>query len=310
MAFGLVPLEKRLRENIKNYSLDQLYDIGKLSDYLKALHEVTGICLLFTDRHGEKTVKYGDFTGFLPDVVNAPGIKIRIENRTVAHLYVKETGSSKVGADFSDASREKLIRAVADRLTKEGEETYHYTETSLYADELEQRLEREQYQLKHGEKKDPLTGVLNSTYFDSRMRVIDRSETVPVGVVCANINDWKYVNDKYGEEESDRLIQIVADILKEEAKPEYLIGRMGGDFFYILIPLAEDGETENYVTAVQTRCENYEDDRLAPSVACGRVIKTNVEQSIKDLMSDAEYEMFEDKFNLKNAPGYRERLEK
>ena len=35
-----------------------------------------------------------------------------------------------------------------------------------------------------------------------------------------------------------------------------------------------------------------------------------LEQALADLVSDAEYEMFDNKFEIKNAPGYRERLEK
>jgi hypothetical protein len=49
---------------------------------------------------------------------------------------------------------------------------------------------------------------------------------------------------------------------------------------------------------------------LAPSVAIGNVLKENVEETLTDKLADAEYEMFEDKFEIKNAPGYRERLEK
>lgn len=310
MAFGLVPLEKRLKDNIKNYSLDHLFDIGSISDYLESIYDVSGVQILLTDRHGEKTVMYGNFVGFTPDVVNEPGYKIQISNRTVAHLYVKEDENAQVGKVFYSEKKEKLIRQVVVRLTKEGEETFKYNETSLYADELEQMLEKEQYQVKHGEKKDTLTGVLNSTYFDNRMKVVDRSETVPVGIVCVNINDWKYFNDTFGDEESDRLIRVVADILKKEAKPEYIIGRCGGDFFYVLIPMADDGETEDYIRRIKEKCDGFQDDKLTPSIACGMVIKTNVEQKIKELLSDAEYEMFEDKFNIKNAAGYRERLEK
>ena len=171
-------------------------------------------------------------------------------------------------------------------------------------------MEKEQYQVKHGQKEAALTGVLNSTHFDNKLHVVDRSQVVPVAVVCANINDWKYVNDHFGDEESDRLIQVVANILKEEAKPEYIIGRCGGDFFNILIPMAEDEEAKDYCVRVQQKCMEFEDAHLAPSVACGFVLKYNVEQKLQDLLSDAEYEMFNNKFEIKNAPGYRERLEK
>nr|MBQ8253304.1 diguanylate cyclase [Lachnospiraceae bacterium] len=303
MAFGLVSLEKRIKDNIKNYSPEQLFDIVKLSAYLEAACQVSGISFLLVDRHGEKAVSTGGFSDFKPDVVNAPGEKIRVSGRTIAHLY------TRVGESLSDAQK-LFVDEVVQQLTMLAESTYINMETSLYVDELEKRLEKEQYQVKHGEKKDALTGTLNSTYFENRANVIDRSDVVPVAVICANINDWKYVNDRYGDEESDRLIKVVADILKNEAKNEYVIGRCGGDFFHVLIPMVEDGEAEDYCKRVQTACDSFEDEKIAPSVACGYVFKTNVEQSVMELVSDAEYEMFNNKFEIKNAPGYRERLEK
>ena len=303
MAFGLVPLEKRLKDNIRNYSLDQIYEIGQLSRFLEGINKVTGISLLLTDRHGEKAVSAGNFVGFKPDTVNAPGKKIRVAGRTIAHLYTKEE-------ENGDRVKESWVEAVVAQLTEQAAKSYEAAELSLYVDDLEKKLEKEQYRVKHGEKEDALTGVLNSTYFDNKMQIIDRSQAVPVAVICANINDWKYVNDNFGDEESDRLIQVVAGFLKQEAKAEYIIGRCGGDFFNVLIPMAEDGEAEDYCKRVQQKCLEFEDAHLAPSVACGSVIKYNVEQALADLVSDAEYEMFDNKFEIKNAPGYRERLEK
>ena len=39
-------------------------------------------------------------------------------------------------------------------------------------------------------------------------------------------------------------------------------------------------------------------------------MRTNVEENFKDILSDAEYAMLENKFVIKNAPGYKERLAK
>ena len=88
-----------------------------------------------------------------------------------------------------------------------------------------------------------------------------------------------------------------------------MIGRVDGDVFITLIPMAEDGEAEVYCAQVQEACLHYEDPILAPSVACGVVYKTNVEELLENKLPDAEYEMFNNKFEIKNADGYRERLE-
>lgn len=299
MAFGITPLEKRLKDNIKNYKLAALYELDSLYSYLRSLSNLSGLEFLLTDRHGERAVCVGDFIGFVPDVVNEPGEKVRVMNRTIGHLYVK----GRV-----DDANHVLVKAVVEQLSQQGFESYAHIETSIYADELEELLEKEQFRVKHGEKTDALTGTLNSTHFHDRMKGIDDSETAPVAAICVNINDWKVFNDHFGDEESDRLIQIVASILKEEAGEEYIIGRCGGDCFNVLIPNGEYEDAKVYSAAIKRRCEEYEDAQLIVSIACGIAMKTNVEEKLNKLLEEAEYEMFSDKVEIKNKPDYRERF--
>lgn len=157
---------------------------------------------------------------------------------------------------------------------------------------------------------DILTGVFNREYFMNRIRVIDRAEVIPVALICVNINDWKYANVNYGNEESDRLIRIVAGILKQEAKPEYVIGRTDGDVFHVVIPMVEESEDADYIGRIQKACREYADPHLSPSVACGSILKYNVEQHLEELFDDVQYLMFENKLEMKQEPGYRERLYK
>lgn len=306
MAYGSISLEKRLKDNIKNYGLSSLLDTNRMSDQLEILHKLSGVEILVTDRHGEKMISFGNFASFHPDVVNDPGKKLRVAKRTVAHIYLRYDNVNEETLPMVSTFLDKLIETYE----SVGEQTYLHKETAVYADELEEKLEKETYQAKHGEKNDELTGVLNRTYFENRLKIVDRSQIAPVSAICININDWKFVNDNYGDEESDRLIRVIANIISKNAKPEYIIGRVDGDVFNVLIPMPEDGESENYCTAVKADCEHYEDVRLAPSVAIGNVLKENVEESLFDKLADAEYEMFEDKLAMKNAPGYRKRLEK
>lgn len=306
MAYGSISLEKRLKDNIKNYSLSSLLDTDRMSEQLEILHKLSGVEVLVTDRHGEKMISFGNFAAFRPDVINDPGVKLRVAERTVAHIYLRY--------DRVEEDKLSLVSTFLDKLIETyesvGMQTYYHKETAVYADELEAKLEKETYQVKHGEKNDELTGVLNRTYFENRMKIVDRSQIAPVSAICININDWKFVNDNYGDDESDRLIQVIAGIIVKNSKPEYIVGRVDGDVFNVLIPMPEDGESEEFCAVVKADCEAYEDARLAPSVAIGNVLKENVEETLADKLADAEYEMFENKLEMKNAPGYRERLEK
>lgn len=306
MEYGRIPFDNRIRENVKNYAVQNLLDQEKVTDYLEKLSQVLDVELLLTDRHGEKVIALGDFSTFAPDVLTDPGMKVRVQNRTVGHLYYRR----KPDTDRDDGLMKQMLEQSVLLLCELGEKTYLQRESSIYLEELEEHLADKQVRSSQREREDVLTGVWNRHYFESRMKIIDRSEVVPVAIINANINDWKFVNDHYGEEESDRLIQTIAGILKEEAKPEYVIGRVDGDVFLILIPMAADGEAEEYKHRVQDRCYTYEDPILAPSVAIGIVYKTNVEQTIENCISDAEYEMLDDKFELKHMEGYQERLKR
>ncbi|MCI9664765.1 MAG: GGDEF domain-containing protein [Lachnospiraceae bacterium] len=306
MGYQSIPYDKRVKENIRNYSFSNLYHMDTVKEYLKNLAKAVEISILLTDRHGEKEILIGDgFVGFRPDVVNEPGRKVRVQNRTIGHLYVKETKPQE-----DDCLVRALMDGTVKLLERLGEETYLRHESSIYLEELEVLLKEKRRQVIQNETDDALTGVYNKMYFESRMDVIDRAEIIPVAVLNVNINDWKYANDHFGDEESDRLIKTVADILKKEAKPDFILGRIDGDAFGVLIPMATEGEAEDYIKRIQEACDTYEDPHLAPSVAVGMVVKTNIEEKLEERMSDAEYEMFNNKFEVKNAPGYQERLHK
>ena len=56
MGYDAIPYDKRVKENIRNYALSNLYDMEVVKRYLGSLAEVLGISLLLTDRHGEKEI--------------------------------------------------------------------------------------------------------------------------------------------------------------------------------------------------------------------------------------------------------------
>lgn len=301
MAYGALPLDKRLEENIKDYTMKTLVDAAKVKAYFESLHTLLGVDLLLTERHGEPLASAGNFEGFQPDVVNEPGRKIRVQGRTIAHLYARTAGGAE------EALVETMIDQLADIYANMAEKHYLYRESAMYVDEMEAVMQEDAFRAITGEHLDALTGVLNKTYFGSRLGKME--EVAPAAVICININDWKFANDHFGDEESDRLIRVIAEIIRGEAKPGYLIGRVDGDVFQVVIPVPEEGEAESYCRRVQEACEHFEDEHLAPSVAVGMVYRENVEEKFAALFSDAEYEMFNNKFELKNAPGYRARME-
>ncbi len=300
----MISFEERIKENIRRYHSADLYDMQVIEWQLRRLCSQYGLEMLLTDRHGEHAAAFGDFEEFTPDVVKKPGMQVRICNHTIGHLYVREAGGSL--CTEAEEACEMFIRMLEDW----GQKAYLANELAEYRDELESQAEADRRQAGGDDRKDILTGTLCKKYFENRLQVIDRAEIAPVALIQANINDWKFFHDNFGIEESDRLIRVVGKMLLEYAKPDYVIGRCGGDLFNIVIPMPEEQEAEDYVRCLRNALATYDDPVLVPSVAFGIVYKENVEESLNDKISDAEYEMFNDKLRMKNAPDYRERLEK
>lgn len=298
MQYQKGTLEVRLNSHIKDYDFHRLYEKDKVCTMAAALCDALNLEMLLTDRKG-KTVYLCGSLRENPDVDKEPGIKIRVYDRTVAHLYVSY---EKCVIEKEKATN--MVVSFADMLMSLGSESYFHKEAGLYIDEHYKSATIQ------SDKEDALTGVMNQSYFEHRMQIIDRSEVVPVAAIVANINDWKVANDNYGDEESDRLIATIAEIIRENAKPEYIIGRVDGDVFHIIIPMPEDNEAEEYCKKVQYACDTFEDAHLSPSVACGVAYKTNVEEKMEAVFSDAEVEMLQNKIFIKNSEDYCKRLKK
>lgn len=298
MQYQKVNLEGRLNSHIKDYDFHSLYEADKICAMTRAIGDALNVDLLLTDRKGNTVCLYGNMQEN-PDVDKNAGIKIRVYDRTIAHLYA---GYDNSKCDKTKA--EAVVNGFADMLVSLGNESYFHKEAGMYIDD------HHKSKTVQSDKEDALTGVMSQSYFENRMQIVDRSEVVPVAAIVFNINDWKVANDNFGDEESDRLISTIANIIKDNAKPEYIVGRVDGDVFHVIVPMPEDGEAEAYSKAVQNACDTFEDEHLAPSVATGVAYKSNVESSMESVFSDAEVEMLENKIFIKNSEEYCNRLKK
>lgn len=92
--------------------------------------------------------------------------------------------------------------------------------------------------------RDPLTGSFSRGYFMERLaEEIGRSSRLkkPFSVVMCDLDHFKEVNDKYGHQAGDFVLQEFASFLRGKFRHTDTIGRYGGEEFIILLPNA-DGE--------------------------------------------------------------------
>ena len=98
--------------------------------------------------------------------------------------------------------------------------------------------------------------------------------------------------------------------MAKDKKMVQAITSMEDDFAQWYTDVVLKAELTDYKEKIQRACEEFEDAILAPSIAVGYVVRTNVEEDFRKLFSEAEYEMLEDKFKVKGTAGYQERMRK
>ncbi|MFN3739958.1 MAG: GGDEF domain-containing protein [Thermodesulfovibrionales bacterium] len=86
---------------------------------------------------------------------------------------------------------------------------------------------------------DALTGLFNRRYFyEALQKEIERVKRYKAtfSIVLIDIDDFKKVNDEYGHLAGDRVLQVLADILRKALRKVDIIARYGGEEFILLLP--------------------------------------------------------------------------
>ncbi|HET6529781.1 MAG TPA: EAL domain-containing protein [Actinoplanes sp.] len=97
------------------------------------------------------------------------------------------------------------------------------------------RVTEGRQKLTHQAYHDQLTGLANRALFRDRLDralVTHRRDGGPLAVLFLDLDDFKAVNDRYGHETGDLLLQAVAERLRPAAAT---VARLGGDEFAVLL---------------------------------------------------------------------------
>jgi diguanylate cyclase (GGDEF)-like protein len=120
------------------------------------------------------------------------------------------------------------------------------------ADALQQREQKLQEQA----ISDPLTGLYNRRYLSEFLpRELARSgrNATPVAVILMDLDQFKRVNDSFGHEAGDIVLNAVGNLLKGKVRGSDIACRYGGEEFALILP----------ETGAEPAARRAEDIRLA-----------------------------------------------
>jgi diguanylate cyclase (GGDEF)-like protein len=120
--------------------------------------------------------------------------------------------------------------------------------------QIESELQQANERLSTQARTDSLTGLNNKGAFDERLaEEIDRAHRyqLPLSLILLDIDHFKEYNDTYGHPAGDTVMEQVARILQEQARPGDFIARYGGEEFAVI--LTNTSSLGAYVVAERLR---------------------------------------------------------
>ena len=152
---------------------------------------------------------------------------------------------------------------------------------------------------------DALTGVYNRRFFDEEMNRLQNSRNYPISILMIDVNHMKKINDSIGHLKGDEVLQIVASIVPKCLRSSDMFARIGGDEFAVLLPQSEAYETQDVITRIQQAIDQYNgkitgDRKTTPSISLsiGMATAETNSQTLKEILTQADLKMYENKRNL------------
>ncbi|MDP6634112.1 MAG: diguanylate cyclase [Phycisphaerae bacterium] len=156
--------------------------------------------------------------------------------------------------------------------------------------------------------RDSLTGLWNRrAILDALDCEVARAErhSTSIGVILADLDRFKQVNDSHGHAAGDAVLAEVAGRMSNALRDYDTIGRYGGEEFLIVLPdpICAEAATvaERIRTAVESKPISYEEQALSVSVSCG-VAVSDREQNLDadELIRAADVAMYQAKAQGRN----------
>ena len=153
---------------------------------------------------------------------------------------------------------------------------------------------------------DPLTKLPNRRFCEmvlaSRLEEMRRYYS-PFGVLFLDIDDFKRVNDTYGHEVGDRVLQMVAKTLSKNCRPFDIAGRWGGEEFIAIIVNVGDKQlavaAEKFRALIESASLPFSSGRVGVTVSVGGTV-SGMDDTPETLLKRADQRMYQSKDGGKN----------
>ncbi|TVP46268.1 MAG: sensor domain-containing diguanylate cyclase [Halomonas sp.] len=298
---------------MKDVSPERLYQLVKRSkrnteNVIKAAP--IGICITSPSGHFEMVnPAYCEFYGYRQEEVLGQHFTLVVPESNRAIL-------SALHDDFMQGNESQELRQEWDVVTRNGEFRTIIAEAARIEGEdgeprkvtfiiditqrknLEERLKQVNERLDHLAHHDELTGLLNRRaglqHLEEEIKRCERYGS-PFSVAIYDLDNFKAVNDSYGHNTGDALLQQTTTLVSDELRDTDLHIRLGGEEFLVIMPGVNAEEASLAIERVrETMAQHtFTEHQLKMTLSSG--IACYVEGSGTRLLDRADKAMYEAK---------------
>ena len=150
-------------------------------------------------------------------------------------------------------------------------------------------------QIQYLSNHDQLTGLHNRQYYDNAKRTMDANTSMPLSVIFIDINGLKLINDAFGYDAGDRMIQTTAAVIKTTILPHEIVARIGGDEFGLLLPNTDAKACTERMEAFKQAFDVYnsqlQDRTMIINLSIGGSTKESMVDDLSQVVKNAEANM-------------------
>lgn len=139
-----------------------------------------------------------------------------------------------------------------------GHSIYHLDRINFF----QSRLVKEQREkVRQLARRDQLTGLYNRREFESRFEEeFERARRydLNLAVLMLDLDHFKEVNDTYGHQAGDTVLQRVGQVMKSSSRQVDIAGRYGGEEFTMVLPETDEDGGANVAERVKDKVEQLD----------------------------------------------------
>lgn len=108
---------------------------------------------------------------------------------------------------------------------------------------------------------DSLTGAYNRRFFDEMLKkqiALAKRRNEPLGLILADLDHFKNINDTYGHIAGDQALQQIASIMKNSIRSSDILSRYGGEEFVIIMPSIDISNAIKKAEGLRRHIESFQ----------------------------------------------------